>query len=346
MALLAAAAMVLVAVRIPARQPTPPVPDAGAVTLYQRALLYLQNGRDGLPEARELLRAAVSRDSGYAPALARLAEVQARMNWYGYDRDAARMAEARALIDRSAALAPRLAERHLELAHWLLADRRAYVQAARQLDSALLLAGDNVDALMTRANIGRRLGRWSVAADDYARAARLDPGGYAIHLEQGNTLLLMRRYREARGALERARLLAPIAVDPVVWLAAMEVRERWDTAAARRRLEEGLSRDPAAFAAHRMLAEVRLAQGRPREAVARGRAALLYMPFATDAHAAMQLLAVLAHGQAAAGERDSARVHLGQLLAQPSVLTPAVVASDPVWRGLGPGVSGAVGGAE
>ncbi len=214
---------------------------------------------------------------------------------------------------------------------------------------------------------------------------------------------------EARAALEQARLVAPDAVDPVVWLAALEVRERGDTAAARRRLEAALTqvnaqtlvarvlqsfpeleralpqvvrarvgdfslreaygdsalmhllraqvarqgsqrashldsasgvltsrltRDTLAFAAYRLLATVRLAQGRPQDAVVLARRSLTLMPPSQDAHAAMQALAVLAQAEAALGARDSARVHLRQLLEQPSVVTAALVAVDSTWRAV------------
>jgi DNA-binding SARP family transcriptional activator/TolB-like protein len=229
-----------------------PTTDPTAYDLYLRSLQYLHAGRDGLPEARELLRQAVALDSGFALALARLGETQARMNWYGYDRDVGRMREARRLIDRSHRLAPRHAEPHIASAHWWLANSRAYASAAAELDTALGLAPANVDALTTRANISRRMGRWEASVEDYAEAGRLDATAYAVHLEHGNTLLLMRRFTEARGALERARLLSPDAVDPVVWLAALEVREDGDTLKAQRMLQEALGR----VNAHALVARV------------------------------------------------------------------------------------------
>lgn len=387
---------------------TVPTTDAIAFNLYLRALQYLREGRDGLPEAREVLRQAVARDSGFAIALARLGEVQSRMNWLGYDRDSARMSEAHRLIERSRALAPRRAEPHLAMAQWLLADRRAYRDAGAELDSALAFAPANVDALMTRANIRRRSGRWDDAAADYDAAARLEPGSYAVAIEQGNTLLLMRRFAAARAALQRARLLSPDAVDPVVWLAALEVREDGDTIGARRLLEaarstvnehylvaratqsfpelvrtlprrlfagvtevslrdaygdsallhllragrgEGLPFDraaqldssagllsariagePSAFSAHRTLATVRLAQGKPAEALISARLALQMMPSSLDDYAASQSLAVLAEAETALGLLDSARVHLRSLLAKPSVISIGVLRVDPVWR--------------
>ena len=260
---------------------------------------------------------------------------------------------------------------------------------------------------MTRANLRRRMGRWTESAADYGEAARLDPTAYGVQLEFGNTLLLMRRYAEARMALEQARLVAPDAVDPIVWLAALAVRERMDTVSARRLINQALphvnahalvarivqsfpelvraipdslrsqmrefslrdaygdsallhviraeleptvprrrahldsaatilagriAKNPDALAAHRVLSAVRLAQGNAPEALRLARRALEIMPPSRDAHAAMQGLVILAEAEIRSGARDSARVHLRQLLEQPSVLTPALVATDPVWR--------------
>lgn len=212
--------------------------NAAVNDLYRRANEYLRQGRDGLPEARELLRKAVALDSNFASALARLAETQARMNWYGYDRSRTEMRVARSLIARSRQLAPQQPEPHTALAWWLLADRRAYREASAELDSALIFVPRESEALMTRANISRRIGRWEQSVADYREVLRLDPTSYATNLELGNTLLLMRQYTEAREVLERARVLSPDAVDPAVWLAALALRENGDTAKAARILEQ------------------------------------------------------------------------------------------------------------
>jgi TolB-like protein/tetratricopeptide (TPR) repeat protein len=217
-----------------------PTANPEAYDYYLRAEDYLRRGRDGLPEARELLRAAVALDSGFALALARLAETQARMNWYGYDRSADAMRESRRLITRSMGSDRQRAEPHTAMAWWLLAERRAYRDAYAELDTALRFAPHNADVIVTQANIARRIGNWQSSASLYREALRLDPSSYATSLELGNTLLLMRRFGEAREALERARQLAPDAVDPPVWLAALAVRERGDTAEARRIIQRAI----------------------------------------------------------------------------------------------------------
>jgi DNA-binding SARP family transcriptional activator/tetratricopeptide (TPR) repeat protein len=216
---------------------TLPTNNPEAFDLYLRALQYLKSGRDGLPEARAVLREVVVLDSNFIAAVARLGETQARMNWYGYDRDPGRLREARRLIERSRRLATRQPEPHLAMAQWRLAASRDYHGAAAHLDTALQLAPANADALLTRANIARRMGRWEASVADYAEAGRLDPAGYTAHLEHGNTLLLMRRYAEARKALEKAQSLAPDAVDPLVWLAAVEVRAAGDSLKAQHLLK-------------------------------------------------------------------------------------------------------------
>lgn len=392
--------------------PRLPTVNPAAYDYYLRAREYLRRGRDGLPEARALLGQAIALDSNFAAALARYAETQARMNWYGYDRSPAAMREAQRLIDRSRQFASARAEPYIARAWWLLADHRGYRDAAAQLDSALAISPRDSDALMTRANINRRSGDWPRAADDYREAARLDPSSYAVSLEFGNTLLLMRRFDEARTALEQAQALSPDAVDPPVWLAALMVRERGDTAAARRILQEALprvnahylvarvtqsfpellrllppetwprvsefslrdaygdtalmyalrssrERDPrerqteldsaatvlrrrlageaTAFAAHRALAEVLMAQGKPAEALASARRSAELMPADADAYSAVHSQVVLAEAELRSGLRDSARARVQRLLNVPSSLSMAVVAIDPLWKPLGLG---------
>ena len=219
---------------------TLPTSSPEAFDFYLRAGEYLRRGREGLPQARELLGEALALDSNFALALARYGETQARMNWYGRDRDPRRMARARELIERAIAIDRFLPEGHLALGYWYLYDRRAYDLALAHMDTVLSLSRYHAEALAARGQIERRLGRWDNAVAGFAAALAVDQGSYAVQLELGNTLLLMRQFDRAREALERARALAPDAADPIAWLAALAVRSAGDTAQAAEILARGI----------------------------------------------------------------------------------------------------------
>jgi DNA-binding SARP family transcriptional activator/TolB-like protein len=231
----------------------PPTRSSEAFDFYLRAGEYLRRGRDGLPGAIDLLGMAIERDSNFALALARYGETQARLNWYERDLDPVRMRRARALIERAIAIDPYLPEAHLALGYWLLYDRRAYSAALAQLDTVLMLRPSHAEALAARAQIRRRLGNWDGAAQDFEASLGLDPLSYAVSLELGNTLMLMRQYTRAAQFLHKARDLSPDAVDPIAWLAALALRSTADTARAATILIKGTSQVDAHQLLGRML---------------------------------------------------------------------------------------------
>ena len=60
------------------------------------------------------------------------------------------------------------------------------------------------------AYVERRLGRWEEAADDYKKAAELDPRDFQIFVSMGSEFLnYLRRFKEAHAALDRALEISP-----------------------------------------------------------------------------------------------------------------------------------------
>ncbi len=201
-----------------------------AAEFYARALEYLRRGDERLEEARTLLGDAIAADSNFAPALAQYGATQAHLFWIGRDPDRARLRRARELIDRALAIDPLLPQAHMAMAYWLLYDQRAYGLAVAQLDTVLTRSPHDAEALFARGQLQRRQDHWDAAAADLASALDNMPASYLMALELGNTLMLMHRYADARTAIQRAQAIAPDAVDPVAWLAALRIRESGDVA--------------------------------------------------------------------------------------------------------------------
>jgi Flp pilus assembly protein TadD len=122
-------------------------------------------------------------------------------------------------------------------------------QAAEQYALALRAAPNDAVVLASAARAERSLGRWAAALAHLERAAALDPRSASTVGRLGATLLWLRRYPEARRALDRALALSPANLSTIQDRAMVELAQG-DLAAARGVLAAvPKEMDPAAFAA-------------------------------------------------------------------------------------------------
>jgi serine/threonine-protein kinase len=195
---------------------------------------------------------AVALDSAFARAWAGLADARVTLyaNTPGKGVEAvALQTAARSAAERAIALAPEHPDGRSALGRVLQVIEGDRSQAGEQFALALRLAPNDVDVLANVAAANRASGRWAESLAHLRRAAELDPRSARPLSLLGSTLLWLRRYPEAREALDRTLAIAPTSLDMIQDRAMVELAQG-DLPAARRVLAAAPKDiDSSAFAA-------------------------------------------------------------------------------------------------
>ena len=219
-----------------------PTENLEAYDFFLRANHYYYNQQDieDLETAVRMYQKAVELDPGFAIAHARLARAHTFVFQTFRDRTEDRLTQARRAVDAAFRIDPDLPEAHLALGYWFYWGRRDYDRALREFATAREARPADADVLEAIGYVQRRQGRFEEALENIREAVRLDPRAGVRVTELGSTLVSMRRYEEAEGALERASSLAPEAAWPQVLRTVLYLV--WDRLPeARRAIEEGIA---------------------------------------------------------------------------------------------------------
>jgi TolB-like protein len=184
-----------------------PTEDEDAYEHFLRGENFKTLGVD--EDAMAAFERAVTLDSAFAAAWARLAEVR---SWYCYMRcvvnpefhDTVTQA-----LDRARALAPEAIETRFAQATYYRAVGLDYDRAARELDLILELRPNDPDAVYQLGRVRARQGRWEEAETLLRRALALDPFQSKAAEYLANVLRNRGRFTEAATFVDRAAALAP-----------------------------------------------------------------------------------------------------------------------------------------
>jgi tetratricopeptide (TPR) repeat protein len=163
--------------------------------------------------AEDDYRQAIALDPGFALAYARLAYWQMVCHWFVAPLTAGGLAEVKATIDHTLAIAPDLPDAHQALGFYYYWGYRRYADATAQFERVLQLSPNNAQALAGLAFIDRRRGQWPQALATLQKALLISPRDAYLLGEYGWTLCSMRRYREADQQLTRALAIEPGKTD-------------------------------------------------------------------------------------------------------------------------------------
>ena len=177
-----------------------PTGDLEAYDLYLAGRARLRAREKGVFEAVELFRAAVARDSAWAPAWAGLADATELQVWYGH------------ATDEEIPFEETLAE--------------AEAAALRALE----LNPQNSTALIVLGSVHRDRHEWSEAERYFKRALTLDPDNAEAHQQYGEWLRKVGRIAESTLAMDRASILDPAPVRIFQLLLSLSADRRWDEA--------------------------------------------------------------------------------------------------------------------
>jgi len=132
---------------------------------------------------------------------------------------------AREAAEKAVALAPQKADGYVALGAYERLVKSDLERAAEQYEKAGRLAPGDSRLLFATAQVEEGLGRWEASVKHLREAMRLNPRSVATARVLGTALLRMRRYPEAREALDRALSLAPENIDAIEYKAMTYVAE-------------------------------------------------------------------------------------------------------------------------
>ncbi|HEY1583945.1 MAG TPA: hypothetical protein VGF73_12695, partial [Chthoniobacterales bacterium] len=152
---------------------------------------------------------AIALDPDFALAYAQLAYSQLSRHWNVKPLTASELAAVKVTIDHALALAPNLPEAHLALGYYDYWGFRRYDEAIVEFKRTLQLAPSNALALSGLGYIARRTGQMQQSLGYLQRAISLSPRDADLFSNYGNSLQLVRRYRDAEQQLQSSLALAP-----------------------------------------------------------------------------------------------------------------------------------------
>ena len=163
---------------------------------------------EAFDRAADWYRQAVTRDSNFSLALARLAQSQMSSHWFIRSLGETELAEVKQTAEHALRLAPNLADAHIALGLVFYWGYRQYDEALGEFHRALELQPNNARALTYAATIHRRQSRWELSLSEYERAQQLDPRDAVVPASIGTTYLQLRMWKEAGHAATHALALA------------------------------------------------------------------------------------------------------------------------------------------
>jgi len=208
-----------------AADPSSPIPEMGLA----RVLTFQYRFKDAIPHAR--------RATELAPRSAEAQGVLAQtLDWSG-DIDGAASA-----ARRSVDLDPNLADGHAFLAE-VYVDRYQLADARRELDRALAIDADSVEALRVRGYLLETEGRYADAVVGYQEAIDQAPNFAHLHFSLGNVYRVMTRWDDALATYRTAASLAPADARPVTGMGMVYLAQE-DYPAAISYFQQAIDLDP------------------------------------------------------------------------------------------------------
>jgi tetratricopeptide (TPR) repeat protein len=161
-----------------------------------------------LRKALSFYEQAVALDPAFAQAWAQVSRANSRL--YVYGTPTPKLAErAREGANKAVALAPGRPEGYLALGTYQQNIVLDFARALAEYAKGQRIAPASADLFRGVGAVERSLGRWDAAVEHYRQAEHLDPRSFRNLGHLGGALRRMRRYPEAREALDRGLAITP-----------------------------------------------------------------------------------------------------------------------------------------
>jgi len=212
--------------------PSPNAPSnenpAAYAALLQGNYYALRNNPPDMRKAIGFFQEATRLDPDYAMAHAQLARaISFRFGAYGDFKDAAEAEQlkqsARSEAAWAIALNPKLAESHVALGQVSQYADADLIQAAQEYARAAKLDPNNLKVLNPLASVQNELGQYTEALADARHMIELDPLSTAAYLIQGVALKMLGRYDEAVASYQKSLELQPNSIPATAGLVGLRI---------------------------------------------------------------------------------------------------------------------------
>ena len=189
-----------------------PTQNAAAYDAYLRGL-SIEHDRysyQAYQEAAADYMQAVHLDPKFALAWARLGVIRSFLYFNGVDTNTNSAAAVKEAADRAIELQPELGEAWIAQGAYRYRILRNFPSALQAYDEGRKRLPNSSLVFEYLAYVERRLGHWKEAESHYKKATELAPRDLQLFISMGSEFLnLLRRFDEARAALDRALELSP-----------------------------------------------------------------------------------------------------------------------------------------
>ena len=187
-----------------------PTTSGEAYTLYMRGKESFENTSQisQIRAALSMFEKATKLDSTFVGAWAYLSMSHSNLFWFGADPTDARLALARAALDKAAALDATNPDVHFARGLYLYRLRN-FDGALNEFATTLKLRPSDTRVPLYRGAIERRLGKWEEAVQSFRHGLDIAPRNGSSALGLASTLVFLGRYREAEQHVDNVMSLAP-----------------------------------------------------------------------------------------------------------------------------------------
>jgi serine/threonine-protein kinase len=227
-----------------------PTQDIQAYESYVKAnaiidrVIYDSNLIEDLWEAERLLERATARDPTFFLAFCKLAYVHDQLYFNSVDHTDARLALAKAALDKARELQPDAGEVHLAAAAHYYFGYLDYDGARLELRAARAKLPNDPYPILLLGYIDRRQGHWDASTQRLEHALSLDPRNLLFLKQVGLSYTMLRRYPDVIRIFNRAIAVAPGDPNFKVQRATVELDWHSDTKPLHAVIDQILTRDP------------------------------------------------------------------------------------------------------
>ncbi len=229
-----------------------PTTDLAAFDLYERAKALWGDvtdplhAKEKLPQAAQLLDAAVARDPQFLLAWCLLSRVHGALYWTGHDHTQPRLDLANVAVQTALRLQPEAGEAHHALATYYYYGFRDYARARSELAIARRTLPNDADVFLYTGLIDRREGHWEETTRNMERALELDPRNLFTLQQLAVTYVILHRYTDAARIYDSALRIVPGDPYTRILRAMVELHRRADIKAFQATLAAVIAENPSA----------------------------------------------------------------------------------------------------
>ncbi len=168
-----------------------------------------------MKQAIAFYRQAIAKAPDFAQARAQLSFMESQLAWFGGggEKTAPLYADALTQAEQALKLAPDLADAHHAMGLYDYWGKGDYSAALKALAAALALRPNDSIALLGKAAILRRQGKFDEAIGVFQKALTLDPRNTLLASEMASTYMALSQYAVAEQTFQRALALDPANVN-------------------------------------------------------------------------------------------------------------------------------------